>query len=43
MKKIAGGEGYMAAEKGAKLPVQYALGSDTVSGRFVEASHDTPW
>lgn len=25
------------------LPVQYGLGSDAVSGRFIEASGDTPW
>jgi NAD(P)-dependent dehydrogenase (short-subunit alcohol dehydrogenase family) len=36
--------GFLTAEEGAKLPVQYALlGEDAVSGRFVEASGETPW
>ena len=41
---LTGHNGFMTAEEGAKLPVQYALlGDDAVSGRFVEASGVTPW
>jgi NAD(P)-dependent dehydrogenase (short-subunit alcohol dehydrogenase family) len=36
--------GFMTPEEGARLPVEYALlGKDAVSGRFVEASGETPW
>lgn len=41
---LTGNNGFMTAEEGAKLPVEYALlGADAVSGRFVEASGETPW
>jgi len=41
---LTGHNGFMTAEEGAKLPVEYALlGSDAVSGRFVEADGKTPW
>ena len=41
---LTGHNGFMTAEEGAKLPVEYALlGDDAVSGRFVEASGETPW
>ncbi len=41
---LTGHTGFMTAEEGAKLPVRYALlGENAVSGRFVEASGDTPW
>lgn len=41
---LTGHSGFMTAEEGAKLPVRYALlGDDAESGRFVEASGDTPW
>jgi NAD(P)-dependent dehydrogenase (short-subunit alcohol dehydrogenase family) len=41
---LTGHTGFMTAEEGAKLPVEYALlGENAVSGRFVEASGDTPW
>lgn len=41
---LTGHNGFMTAEEGAKLPVEYALlGGDAVSGRFVEASGETPW
>ena len=41
---LTGQNGFMTPEEGAKLPVQYALlGNDAVSGRFVEASGETPW
>lgn len=41
---LTGHNGFMTAEEGAKLPVQYALlGADAVSGKFVEASGETPW
>jgi NAD(P)-dependent dehydrogenase (short-subunit alcohol dehydrogenase family) len=41
---LTGHTGFMTAEEGAKLPVAYALlGDDAVSGRFVEASGETPW
>ena len=41
---LTGHTGYMTPEEGARLPVVYALlGSDAVSGRFVEASGETPW
>ncbi|WP_242154587.1 hypothetical protein [Sphingomonas sp. BAUL-RG-20F-R05-02] len=40
---LTGHNGFMTAEEGAKLPLQFALlGKDAVSGRFVEAG-DTPW
>ncbi|MFM2088528.1 MAG: hypothetical protein RLZZ237_3397, partial [Pseudomonadota bacterium] len=39
-----GQQGFMSAEEGARLPVAYALlGEGAVSGRFVEASGQTPW
>lgn len=41
---LTGHTGFMTAEEGARLPVKYALlGGDAVSGRFVEASGETPW
>jgi NAD(P)-dependent dehydrogenase (short-subunit alcohol dehydrogenase family) len=41
---LTGHTGYMTPEEGARMPVVYALlGSDAVSGRFVEASGQTPW
>ncbi len=41
---LTGHTGFMTAEEGARLPVEYALlGGDAVSGRFVEASGETPW
>lgn len=41
---LTGNTGFMTPEEGAKLPVQYALlGEGAVSGRFVEASGETPW
>jgi len=41
---LTGQNGFMTPEEGAKLPFQYALlGNDAVSGRFVEASGETPW
>ena len=41
---LTGHTGFMTPEEGARLPVQYALlGEDAVSGRFVEASGETPW
>jgi len=42
---LTGHNGFMTAEEGARLPVQYALLSrdDAVSGKFVEASGITPW
>jgi NAD(P)-dependent dehydrogenase (short-subunit alcohol dehydrogenase family) len=41
---LTGHTGYMTPEEGARMPVVYALlGSDAVSGRFVEASGETPW
>ena len=41
---LTGYNGFMTAEEGAKLPVEYALlGKDAVSGRFVEASGETAW
>lgn len=41
---LTGGNGFMTPEEGAKLPVEYALlGENAVSGRFVEASGETPW
>lgn len=41
---LTGHSGFMTPKEGAKLPVQYALlGDDAVSGRFVEASGETPW
>jgi NAD(P)-dependent dehydrogenase (short-subunit alcohol dehydrogenase family) len=41
---LTGHNGFMTPEEGAKLPVEYALlGADAVSGRFVEASGETPW
>ena len=41
---LTGHNGFMTAEEGARLPVEYALlGEDAVSGRFVEASGQTPW
>ena len=41
---LTGHTGFLTVEEGAKLPVAYALlGKDGVSGRFVEASGETPW
>ena len=41
---LTGHSGFLTAEEGARLPVKYALlGEDAVSGRFVEASGETPW
>lgn len=41
---LTGQQGFMSAEEGARLPVAYALlGEGAVSGRFVEASGQTPW
>lgn len=41
---LTGHNGFMTAEEGARLPVEYALlGDNAVSGRFVEASGETPW
>lgn len=41
---LTGHNGFMTPEEGARLPVRYALlGDDAVSGRFVEASGETPW
>lgn len=41
---LTGHTGFMTPEEGARLPVKYALlGEDAVSGRFVEASGETPW
>ncbi|KKK92413.1 hypothetical protein LCGC14_2703160, partial [marine sediment metagenome] len=41
---LTGHQGFMTPEEGARLPVAYALlGEGAVSGRFVEASGDTPW
>lgn len=41
---LTGHGGFLTAEEGAKLPVEYALlGEGAVSGRFVEASGETPW
>lgn len=38
------GYGTITAQEGARLPVQYALlGEGAGSGRFVEASGETPW
>ncbi len=41
---LTGHNGFLTAEEGARLPVEYALlGEDAISGRFVEASGETPW
>lgn len=41
---LTGHAGFMSAEEGARLPVQYALlGADAVSGRFVAPDGETPW
>lgn len=41
---LTGHNGFLTAEEGARLPVKYALlGENAVSGRFVEASGETPW
>lgn len=41
---LTGHNGFMTPEEGARLPVQYALlGSDAVSGRFVEPQGAAPW
>jgi NAD(P)-dependent dehydrogenase (short-subunit alcohol dehydrogenase family) len=41
---LTGHGGFMTPEEGARLPVEYALlGDNAVSGRFVEASGETPW
>jgi len=41
---LTGHNGFMTAEEGAKLPVEYALlGENAPSGRFVEPDGVTPW
>lgn len=41
---LTGHTGFMTAEEGARLPVEYALlGENAVSGRFVEPDGETPW
>jgi len=41
---LTGNNGFMTAEEGARLPVEYALFEDeTVSGRFVEPAGNAPW
>lgn len=41
---LTGNNGFMTAEEGARLPVEYALLKDgTVSGRFVEPAGNAPW
>jgi len=41
---LTGHNGFMTAEEGARLPVEYALlGEGAVSGRFVEPSGIAPW
>jgi len=41
---LTGGNGFMTAAEGARLPVEYALlGPDAVSGRFVEPQGNAPW
>lgn len=41
---LTGHNGFLTPEEGARLPVEYALlGENAVSGRFVEASGQTPW
>jgi NAD(P)-dependent dehydrogenase (short-subunit alcohol dehydrogenase family) len=41
---LTGHNGFLTPEEGARLPVEHALrGPDAVSGRFVEASGETPW
>ncbi|MCZ4347073.1 SDR family oxidoreductase [Devosia neptuniae] len=41
---LTGHAGFMSAQEGARLPVQYALlGADAVSGRFVAPDGETPW
>lgn len=41
---LTGNSGFMTAEEGARLPVEYALlGDGAVSGRFVEPAGNVPW
>jgi NAD(P)-dependent dehydrogenase (short-subunit alcohol dehydrogenase family) len=41
---LTSGNGFMTAEEGARLPVEYALlGNDAVSGCFVEPAGNVPW
>ena len=41
---LTGGNGFMTAGEGARLPVEYALlGDGAVSGRFVEPAGYAPW
>jgi NAD(P)-dependent dehydrogenase (short-subunit alcohol dehydrogenase family) len=41
---LTGHNGFMTAEEGARLPVEYALlGDNAVSGRFVEPAGAAPW
>jgi len=41
---LTGGNGFMTPAEGARLPVEYALlGTDAVSGRFVEPQGQAPW
>ncbi|MEG3159421.1 SDR family oxidoreductase [Sphingomonas sp. LB2R24] len=41
---LSGHTGYLTAEEGAQVPVQFALlGNEAVSGRFVEATSEVAW
>lgn len=41
---LTGHNGFMTAEEGARLPVEFALlGEGAVSGRFIEPSGIAPW
>lgn len=41
---LTGHNGFMTAEEGARLPVEYALlGQGAVSGRFIEPAGNAPW
>ena len=41
---LTGNNGFLTAEEGARLPVEYALlGDGAVSGRFVEPAGPAPW
>lgn len=41
---LTGNNGFMTAEEGARLPVEYALLEDgAVSGRFIEPAGNAPW
>lgn len=42
--ELTGHNGFMSAEEGVRLPVEYALlGDNAVSGRFVEPAGNVPW